>query len=403
MAIIKAVNSKASIGRGINYITQEEKTEEKLISGINCNPETAIDEMKATKEINSKTTGRQYYHFIQSFNPIDRVDPQTAHKLGKEWLERNDKFKGYEIVLATHVDKEHTHNHFIINSVSFETGMKLHTNKKEYQKMKEISNQISRENGLTIPEKSQEKGKITSFNQNKYQAMKRHFEGNYKSYVIDTAIAVSQVKETATSKYDFIEKMEQQGYTTNWKDTSKNVTFINQDTGKRVRLSNLEKTFNDNSFTKGGLINEFERNKAERETSRTSQERGNTDLPSRTESENIRTDERDPRTQSTNEKLYSSSHGQGHSKSANNFERDTSNRGNEQGISRANDFDIGKAREYVNKATRENARNIEVISKPDARTRENEQRKIRELERANREQHAERVEPTKSRSWEHER
>ena len=51
MAIIKAVNSKASIARGINYITQEEKTEEKLISGINCNPETAIDEMKAQRII----------------------------------------------------------------------------------------------------------------------------------------------------------------------------------------------------------------------------------------------------------------------------------------------------------------------------------------------------------------
>ena len=103
MAIIKAVNSKASIGKGINYITKEEKTEEKLISGINCNPETAIDEMKATKELYDKDAGRQYYHFIQSFNPMDRVSPETAHKLGKEWLERMTSYK--VIVLATHKDK----------------------------------------------------------------------------------------------------------------------------------------------------------------------------------------------------------------------------------------------------------------------------------------------------------
>ena len=65
MAIIKAVNSKSSIARAINYITKAEKTEKKLISGIDCNPETAIDEMKATKELYDKNDGRQYAHFIQ--------------------------------------------------------------------------------------------------------------------------------------------------------------------------------------------------------------------------------------------------------------------------------------------------------------------------------------------------
>ncbi len=400
MAIIKVVNSKASIGKGINYITKEEKTEEKLISGINCNPETAIDEMKATKELYNKDTGRQYYHFIQSFNPIDRVGPEKAHQLGLKWLERVDKFKGFEIVIATHKDKEHIHNHFIINSVSFETGMKLHTNKKEYQEMKDISNKISLENGLTIPEKSQEKGKVTSFNQGKYQAMKRHFEGNYKSYVIDTAIAVSQVKETATSKYEFIEKMQQQGYKTNWKDTSKNVTFINQETGKRVRLSNLEKTFNDNSFTKEGLINEFERNKAERTTS---QERKTADLSSRSGYGNIKSDEGNKGIKPANEKLYISSHGQEHNQSANIIKRDTSYRGHEQESPGRNDFNIEKAKEHLRKTARDNARNINQLFKPNARAREEEQRRTRELEQRNREEHEERLNASIQRDREYER
>ena len=400
MAIIKAINSKASIGKGINYITKEEKTEEKLISGINCNPETAIDEMKATKEINSKGTGRQYYHFIQSFNPMDRVSPQKAHQLGLKWLERVKKFNGFEVVLATHKDKDHTHNHFIINSVSFETGMKLHTNKKEYQEMKDISNQISRENGLIVPEKSQEKGKITSFNQGKYHAMKSHFEGNYKSYVIDTAIAVSQVKETATSKYEFIEKMEQAGYETNWKETSKNITFINQETGKRVRLSNLEKTFNDDSFTKGGLINEFERNKAERGTGK---ERGNTDLSGRAEHGNIKSDEGNKGTKSTNEKLYSSPYGQEHNQSTDSIERDTSNRGYEQESTGRNDFNIEKARDHLRETARDNAGNINKLFEPNARARAEEQGKAREFEQGDNKQHPERVRPAKSKGWEHER
>lgn len=387
MAIIKAVNSKASIARGINYIVQEEKTEEKLISGINCNPETAIDEMKATKEIYSKATGRQYYHFIQSFNPADRVDYQKAHKLGLKWLERVNKLKGYEIVIATHKDKEHIHNHFIINSVSFETGMKLHTNKKEYQEMKDISNEISLENGLTVPTKTKEQGKIISFNQGKYQAMKRHVEGNYKSYVLETAIAVSRVKKTAISKDDFIEKMKEEGYQTNWKDTNKHITFINKDTGKRVRLSNLEKTFNDKSFEKGELISELERNNQERES-----ERGT--------SKDIK---RDQGIKSIDEKLHHSSDGQRYSQLSNEFKRDTSNRGHEQKGSGRNAFDTTKAREYIRKATRENAGSIDKLFKPNPRTREEEQKKVRELEQRNREQYTERDRAFKSRDREYER
>ena len=266
--------------------------------------------------------------------------------------------------------------------------------------MKEISNQISRENGLTVPEQSQERGKITSFNQGKYQAMKRHFEGNYNSYVIDTAIAVSQVKEIATSKYEFIDKMEQQGYKTNWKDTSKNITFINQKTGKRVRLSNLEKTFNDNSFTKGGLMDEFERNKAERGTSK---ERGSTNLSSRAGHGNIKLNERNKRTKSSNEKLHSSPHGQEYNQSANSTKRDTSNREHQQESTGKNDFNIEKARKHLRETARDNAGNINKLFEPNARARAEEQGKTRELKQRNNKQYPERVRPAKSKNWEHER
>ena len=67
MAVIKAINSRASIANAINYITKKEKTDEELISGYNCRGITALDEMKATKKAWNKTGGRQYKHFIQSF------------------------------------------------------------------------------------------------------------------------------------------------------------------------------------------------------------------------------------------------------------------------------------------------------------------------------------------------
>lgn len=263
MAIIKAVNSKASIGKGINYITKEEKTEEKLITAKDCNPNTAINEMKAIKELYNKTDGRQYKHYIMSFSNDDKVNFEKAYEIGKKFMENEEKFKNHQVIMATHKDKDHVHNHFIVNSVNMENGKKYQESKKDLEKMKSHLKELSKEYDFKIPEKSQEQGKITSFNQDKYQIMKKHFEGKARSYVIETAIDVSKAREQAISKDDFIKKMEQQNYKVNWSEDRKHVTFINKD-NQKVRLSNLEKTFNDKTFSKGELINEFERNKAER-------------------------------------------------------------------------------------------------------------------------------------------
>ena len=391
MAIIKAVNSKSSIGRAINYVSNKEKTEEKLISGIDCNPKTAIDEMKATKELYDKNEGRQYAHFIQSFNPKDNISPEKAHEIGKEFIEKNSKFKGHEIILATHKDKEHIHNHFIINSVNYENGNKLHTTKHEYQKMKDISNELSREHNLTVPEKSKEQGKITSFNQGKYRIMEKHFQGKGKSYILETAIAYKKSKERSSTKEEFIKEMEDQGYDTKWKDTSKHITFTNKESGKKVRLANLEKTLNDPDFTKEVLIDELQRNYGERQVQRerTKPEQGT-----------YRTVNPDKRTKRPNEILPQGPDGQGFNQSANSLERDTSHRENEQEIPRSDDFDNATARELINQAARENARSIGELSKPDARAREDEREKARKLERANSREHERRLESSKSRGHE---
>lgn len=257
MAVIKAVNSKASIGKAINYVTKEEKTEERLISGKDCNPRTAIDEMKATKEQWGKTEGRQYAHLVQSFNPEDKVTPKQAHEIGRKFIESNEKFKGHEVVIATHVDKGHVHNHFIVNSVNFENGKKLHITKKELQQLKERSNELSREHGLSVPTRGDA---ITTFDQKKYKAIEKGFTGKEKSYLLDTAIEVSNSLKKATSREEFIKDMESKGYKVNWKDTRKHITFTTPE-GKKVRNSNLEKTFKEHKFSKEGMENEIQRNR----------------------------------------------------------------------------------------------------------------------------------------------
>lgn len=255
MAIVKAVSSRASIGRAIKYITKDEKTEEKLVSGIECNPNTAIEEMKATKEIWGKTEGRQYKHFVHSFPPDEKITPEKAHEIATELCK--ERFKGHEVLIATHKDKDHIHSHIIVNSVNYEDGHKLQWSKKDLAQMKEHCNELSKQHGLSVPERGEE---ITTYNKEKYKVLEKAITGedNYKSYVLDCYKTVSAVKEQAIDRDDFITRMKDHGYETSWSDSRKHITFIDQD-GNKVRNSNLEKTFKE-SFGKEEMERGFERN-----------------------------------------------------------------------------------------------------------------------------------------------
>lgn len=342
MAVIKAVNSKASIGKAINYVTKEEKTEERLISGKDCNPRTAIDEMKATKEQWGKTEGRQYAHLVQSFNPEDKVTPKQAHEIGRKFIESNEKFKGHEVVIATHVDKGHVHNHFIVNSVNFENGKKLHITKKELQQLKERSNELSREHGLSVPTRGDT---ITTFNQKKYRAIEKGFYGKEKSYLLDTAKAVSNSLKKATSREEFIKDMEKKGYKVNWKDTRKYITFTTPE-GKKVRNSNLEKTFKEHKFSKEGMENEIQRNRERRESNREQD---------REQSRANGLDKGNQRTQQAHAELHKGTHERGYSNENDNRRGIKQDKSDQSRDTRENGIDIAKAREHAEKLRRETA------------------------------------------------
>lgn len=253
MAIIKAISSRASIAKAINYIVQREKTDLTLISGKDCISENAIDEMKLVKKLWGKEDGRQYKHYIQSFNPVDNISPEKAHEIGVKWMEQ-ERFKGHQALMATHVDKEHIHTHFIVNSVNFETGKKFQESKKDLQGLKDFSNQLSKENNLTVPQKDE--SFLSTFNGKKYQVITKAMQEHRHSYVLDIGKAVNEKKKIAISKSDFIKELHMLGIQVKWKEKSKHVTFIDQD-NHRVRLANLEKTFKDKSFTKESLEDEF--------------------------------------------------------------------------------------------------------------------------------------------------
>lgn len=270
MAVIKAVSSKAGIGTAIDYVTREEKTEQKLLSGLNCEPDTAKEEMQATKELWGKTDGRTYKHFVQSFAPDEKIDSVQAHQLACRLAAERPEWKGFEVLIATHKDRKHIHTHFIVNSVCFEDGHKLQQSKADLQNMKNCSDRLCLEQGLHITEKGKtfdgrEREETTSFKKDTYQLLKKAEQGEVKSYVQDIALVVMDCRETAVSREDFCQKMKERGVEVDWQDSHKYITFTDisrQEQGEKqckIRNNKLEKYYNID-FGKEGLERGFEGN-----------------------------------------------------------------------------------------------------------------------------------------------
>lgn len=149
MAIIKFTSGKINPRIVINYVCNKEKTTDKLISGKDCMPESCEYEFAEVKKAFGKTDGRTYYHMIQSFSPDDRITPEQAHEVG---LKMAELFEGYQVLVVTHTNKAHTHNHLVINSVNFENGKKLTISNQELERIKNYSNSICLKNGWDVTE-----------------------------------------------------------------------------------------------------------------------------------------------------------------------------------------------------------------------------------------------------------
>ena len=131
------------------YVMNREKTDENLISGIGCSPDTVLSEFTFVKKQFKKEDGRTYVHIIQAFSPDDDITPETAHGIGLRFAEY---FGGFQALIATHRNTDHIHNHIILNSVNMETGKKFHQTAAELIQVKEFSNELCREYGLSETE-----------------------------------------------------------------------------------------------------------------------------------------------------------------------------------------------------------------------------------------------------------
>lgn len=140
------------------YAADGYKTEKRLyVSGVNVTPDTATYKMQQTKLRYGKTDGIIAFHAIQSFKPGE-VTPELAHKIGVEFAKEmwGDRF---EVLIATHLNRQHLHNHFVINSVSFADGKKYYDNTTNYNLMKKISDRLCEENNLSVIRNPKSSGK----------------------------------------------------------------------------------------------------------------------------------------------------------------------------------------------------------------------------------------------------
>ena len=268
MAINKTINkstkSHGAMRNCIEYVLQEKKISGGLVYMTGPAPEeinwdTVYQTFLEEKRMWNKDNGRMYNHNIISFAPEEQISPEQALEFGKEFAEK--WFPDHQTLISVHQDRDHIHIHLVTNTVSYIDGMKLHNSRADLQRMKDFTNEMCMDRGLTIAEKGRhfdgtaiEEGTTIAWSKDKYHLLEN--EGK-KSYVVDCAIAVMEAKETSCSREEFERGMEERGWHVTWIDSKKHITFEN-DNGEKVRDSNLSKSFS-MDISKEALLNEFER------------------------------------------------------------------------------------------------------------------------------------------------
>ena len=237
MAIVHFVNYKRSTQsraamRGVMlYVMQEKKTAwegEPLISGINCQPQSAYDDFLNTKLLYHKDGGVMFYHMVQSFPKGAVVDPRQAHEAARRLAEY---FDGCEVLVCTHVDREHIHSHCVINSVNFETGKKLHMAKEQLQELMRHNDAICQEMGLPVFEATAQKSRGMS-GAEYHTALKR------QSWKLRLANTIDECMRYAADRDAFVSLMESEGYAVRWESSRKYITYTTPD-GMRCRDNKL--------------------------------------------------------------------------------------------------------------------------------------------------------------------
>ena len=251
MAIVHFVNykrgtqSRAAMRGVMLYVMQEKKTTWEgapLVSGINCQPQSVYDDFLNTKLLYHKDGGVMFYHMVQSFPKGAAVDPRQTHEAARRLAEY---FDGCEVLVCTHVDREHIHSHCVINSVNFETGKKLHMAKEQLQELMRRNDMICQEMGLPVFDAPTQQARGMS-------GAEYHTALKGQSWKLRLMNTIDACMKYAADKDAFVSLMASEGCAVRWEGGRKYITYTTPD-GMKCRDNKLH----EEKYCKEAMEHEF--------------------------------------------------------------------------------------------------------------------------------------------------
>ena len=241
----RGTQSRAAMRGVMLYVMQEMKTTWEggpLISGINCQPQSVYDDFLNTKLLYHKDSGVMFYHMVQSFPKGAAVDPRQAHEAARRLAEY---FDGCEVLVCTHIDREHIHSHCVINSVNFETSKKLHMAKEQLQELMRRNDMICQEMGLPVFEPTAQQARGMS-------GAEYHTALKGQSWKLRLMNTIDACMKYAADKDAFVSLMASEGYAVRWESGRKYITYTTPN-GLKCRDSKLH----EEKYCKAVMEHEF--------------------------------------------------------------------------------------------------------------------------------------------------
>jgi len=225
--------SRGGMAGVMRYASQDEKTRwgnTQLVSGVNCQAQSAYNDFLRTQLLHHKDNGRRFYHLVQSFPKGEKVDPPQAHFAARRLAEF---FEDREVLVCTHTDRDHVHSHLIINAVALESGRKLHSDKALIDNLMKFNDHVCMEFHLPVFQPEQKKNKTKSISNAEY-----HVAAKGESWKFRMINVIDSCMRYASNRDEFIELMRSEGYEVKWTPSRKNITYTTPD-GRKCRDDRL--------------------------------------------------------------------------------------------------------------------------------------------------------------------
>ena len=230
------------------YISQDEKTLDKdgrqLVSSQNCTPKLADREFQAARDVYHKESPVWFYHYVQSFSPDEVITGEQAHQLAKEFAAK--AWPDSEVLIATHLDAEHIHTHFVVNAVCWESGKMLRQGPNTLRSLRQLSDELCLEHGFSVLPQ-QKKKQAQGMGAREYRSAAKG-----KSWKFRLMNTIDQCMKYAETRDEFISLMESEGYQMRWTDSRKNITYTTPE-GMKCRDDRLH----EKKYTKEVMEREF--------------------------------------------------------------------------------------------------------------------------------------------------